>query len=104
MLDGLDHVQLAMPPGGEERAQAYFSGLLGLPELEKPVALAGKGGAWFGLPDGRQVHLGVEEPFRPNEKAHPTFLCAAQKDLALRLEEGGYAVGRGVGATAEILQ
>jgi hypothetical protein len=45
MLDGLDHVQLAMPPGGEERAQAYFSGLLGLPELEKPVALARKGGA-----------------------------------------------------------
>jgi catechol 2,3-dioxygenase-like lactoylglutathione lyase family enzyme len=92
MLDGLDHVQLAMPSGGEERARAYFGGMFGLAGLEKPAALAGRGGAWFLLPDGRQVHLGVEEPFRPNEKAHPAFACAALDDLALRLEEGGYAV------------
>ena len=30
MLDGLDHVQLAMPLGGEERGRAYFGGMLGL--------------------------------------------------------------------------
>jgi hypothetical protein len=85
-------VQLAMPPGGEERARAYFGELLDLVELEKPAVLAGKGGVWFGLSDGRQIHLGVEEPFRPNEKAHPAFSCAALEDLALRLEEGAYAV------------
>jgi len=92
MIDGLDHVQLAMPPGGEERARAYFGGLLGLAELEKPAVLAGRGGAWFGLPDGRQIHLGIEEPFRPNEKAHPAFASGALDGLARRLEEGGYAV------------
>ncbi len=47
MVEGLDHVQLAMPRGGEERARAYFAGLLGLAELEKPPALAGRGGVWF---------------------------------------------------------
>jgi hypothetical protein len=103
MVEGLDHVQLAMPPGGEERARAYFAGLLGLDELEKPAVLAGRGGVWFGLPDGRQIHLGVEEPFRPGEKAHPAFGCAALDDLAWRLEESGYAVGRGAGAAAEVL-
>ena len=92
MIDGLDHVQLAMPPGGEERARAYFGGLLGLAELEKPAVLAGRGGAWFGLPDGRQRHLGIEEPFRPNEKTHPAFASGALDGLARRLKEGGYAV------------
>ncbi len=92
MLVGLDHVQLAMPRGGEGRARAYFGGMLGLEELEKPVALEGRGGVWFGLPDGRQIHLGVEEPFRPNQKAHPAFGCTALEDLALRLGEDGYAV------------
>jgi catechol 2,3-dioxygenase-like lactoylglutathione lyase family enzyme len=89
-ISGLDHVQLAMPSGGEERARDYFGGLLGLVELEKPAALAGRGGVWFGLPDGRQLHLGVEEPFRPNEKAHPAFGCISLEDSASRLEEGGY--------------
>ena len=92
MLDGLDHMQLTMPRGGEDRARAYFCGVLGLAELEKPVALVGRGGAWFLLPDGRQIHLGVDEPFRPNQKAHPAFACAALDDLALRLEEGGHPV------------
>ena len=92
MLEGLEHVQLAMPPGGEERARDYFGGMLGLVELEKPAELAGRGGVWFRLPDGRQLHLGVEEPFRPGGKAHPAFGCAALEYLALRLGEGGYAV------------
>jgi hypothetical protein len=81
-----------MPPGGEERARAYFGGLLGLVELGKPAALAGRGGVWFGLLDGRQIHLGIEEQFRPNEKAHPAFTCGALDSLARRLEEGGYVV------------
>jgi len=61
-------------------------------ELEKPAALSGRGGAWFGMPDGRQVHLGVEESFRPNEKAHPAFISGTLDRLALSLEEGGFAV------------
>ena len=91
MVEGLDHVQLAMPRGGEERARAYFAGLLGLAELEKPPALAGRGGVWFALPDGRQLHLGVEEPFRASAKAHPAFGCGDLDGLASRLTEGGYA-------------
>ena len=85
-------MQLAMPGGGEERAREYFAGLLGLAELEKPPALAGRGGVWFALPDGRQLHLGVEEPFRPSAKAHPAFGCGVLDALARRLAEGGYAV------------
>jgi catechol 2,3-dioxygenase-like lactoylglutathione lyase family enzyme len=71
---GLDHVQLAAPPGCEAEARAFFGDLLGLAELEKPEALAGRGGAWFALPDGRQLHVGVERDFAPATKAHPAFL------------------------------
>jgi catechol 2,3-dioxygenase-like lactoylglutathione lyase family enzyme len=92
MLEGLDHVQLAMPRGEEGRARGYFGGILGLEESEKPAALARRGGVWFLLPDGRQIYLGVEETFRPSEKAHPAFVCAALDNLALRLGEHGYPV------------
>ena len=92
MISGLDHVQLAMPRGGEERARTFFAGLLGLEEVEKPPMLAGRGGVWFALADGRQLHLGVEEPFRASAKAHPAFGCGDLGGLARRIEEGGYAV------------
>ena len=60
--------------------------------MEKPPALAGRGGVWFALPDGRQLYLGVEEPFGPSGNAHPAFGCGALDELVGRLGEGGYAV------------
>src|SRR3954452_16050040 len=60
----IDHVQLAMPPGREAEARAFYAGVLGLPEVEKPPHLARRGGCWFGR-DGLKVHLGVEADFRP---------------------------------------
>jgi catechol 2,3-dioxygenase-like lactoylglutathione lyase family enzyme len=73
---GLDHVQLAAPPGCEADARAFFGDLLGLAELGKPPALAARGGVWFALPDGRQLHVGVEAAFVPAAKAHPAFLVS----------------------------
>ena len=70
---GLHHVQVAAPPGCEEAARAFYGGLLGLPEIEKPPLLAVRGGCWFGL-GAAELHVGVEEPFRPAAKAHPAFL------------------------------
>ena len=92
MITALDHAQVAMPAGGEGDARAYYTGLLGLNELEKPAALAARGGAWFALPDGRQLHLGVEDPFRPNKKAHPAFATPSLKELAKKLDEAGSPV------------
>ncbi|MFP5257012.1 MAG: VOC family protein [Acidimicrobiia bacterium] len=69
----IDHVQLAMPADQEPAAVAFYEGLLGLPQVPKPDALAGRGGCWFERGDVR-VHLGVEAPFRPARKAHPAFV------------------------------
>jgi catechol 2,3-dioxygenase-like lactoylglutathione lyase family enzyme len=77
VLAGIDHVQLAAPPGCEEEARRFFGGLLGLEELEKPEPLRERGGVWFRVPNpgGReqQLHVGVEEGFAPARKAHPAF-------------------------------
>ncbi len=88
---GLDHVQLAMPSGEEERARAFYAGLLGLEEIEKPQALAGRGGAWF-QGGAAQIHLGVEPDFRPARKAHPALLVEDLEGLLARLEQAGVAV------------
>ena len=79
---GLDHVQLAMPAGEEERARGFYGGVLGLEEIPKPANLAPRGGVWFRL-GAHQIHLGVEADFRPARKAHPGILV---DDLAAALE------------------
>ena len=90
-LTGLDHVQLAMPPGEEDRAVAFYAGLLGLGHVPKPPALAVRGGCWFERGD-LKVHLGVEADFRPARKAHPAFRVQDLRTLIATLESGGIAV------------
>jgi hypothetical protein len=82
---GIDHVQLAMPAGQEPVARAFYSGVLGIPEVPKPPILAARGGCWFEIGPVR-VHLGVEADFRPARKAHPAFVVA---DLRTFVERSG---------------
>ncbi|HJU36111.1 MAG TPA: VOC family protein [Gaiellaceae bacterium] len=90
----LDHVQLAAPPGCESEARRFFGELLGLKELEKPEPLRSRGGVWFALDGGHQLHVGVEDPFAPGRKAHPAFRVPASEleTLARRLEAAGERV------------
>jgi catechol 2,3-dioxygenase-like lactoylglutathione lyase family enzyme len=67
----LDHVQIAAPPGCEAQARRFYGELLGLTELAKPPALRARGGVWFTLAAGAQLHIGVEADFGPARKAHP---------------------------------
>ncbi len=87
----IHHVQLAIPRGGEEQCRAFWAGVLGMHELDKPPVLAARGGCWFRGGD-LEVHLGVEEPFVPARKAHPGLLVGGLHHLAKRLEQSGCAV------------
>ena len=69
----IDHIQLAAPKGCEDAARAFYGGLLGLREIEKPELLRGRGGCWFACGE-QQIHIGVEAEFRPAKKAHPAFV------------------------------
>lgn len=85
----IDHVQVAIPKGGEDKARVFFGELLGLEELPKPVTIAARGGCWFATSD-RQIHLGVEADFRPAKKAHVALNTDDLDALRLRLERAGY--------------
>jgi catechol 2,3-dioxygenase-like lactoylglutathione lyase family enzyme len=90
-LRAIDHVQLAIPAGGEAAARAFWGTLMGLPEQPKPAELAGRGGCWFESA-AVKVHCGVEEPFRPARKAHAAFVVDDVAALAARARAGGYEV------------
>jgi catechol 2,3-dioxygenase-like lactoylglutathione lyase family enzyme len=92
---GVDHVQLAMPAGGEAAARRFYGEVLGLAEIPKPAALAGRGGAWFESGDVR-LHLGVEADFRPARKAHPALRVEGLTALIVRCVDAGYPVERAV--------
>lgn len=87
----IDHVQLAMPPGGEVEAVAFYDALLGIPRVAKPPHLEARGGCWF--EDGDlKLHLGVEADFRPARTAHPALVVEDLPSLVQRLAGHGVAV------------
>ncbi|MER5771742.1 VOC family protein [Streptomyces sp. NPDC001985] len=88
---GLHHVQLTLPPGGEEDCRRFSVDVLGMTEIRKPPALAARGGLWVRA-DALELHLGVEEGFRPSRKGHPGILVADLDALAERLTAAGTAV------------
>jgi hypothetical protein len=96
-FQGIDHVQLAAPPGCEAEARRFFGELLGLSELPKPAVLAVRGGLWFEC-GSQQVHIGVEKDFQPARKAHPGFRLSSEEalnGLRKRLVAEGVAVRDG---------
>jgi len=85
---GIDHVQLAMPKGSEDRARGFYGEVLGMKEIPKPRALAGRGGCWFAA-GAAQVHLGAEEDFRPAKKAHPALLVEGLDEILSKCQAAG---------------
>ncbi len=87
----IHHVLLACPPGSEPALREFYGGVLGLAEITKPPALAARGGCWF-RGHGIELHLGVENDFRPARKAHPGLLVTDIDAWAERLRGAGYPV------------
>ena len=91
MLLAIDHVQLAMPAGGEAAARDFYGDVLGLPETPKPPHLAKRGGCWFER-GALKIHLGVEADFHPARKAHPGLLVSDLAALKTALRDGAYTI------------
>jgi catechol 2,3-dioxygenase-like lactoylglutathione lyase family enzyme len=87
----IDHVQLAMPAGEEEKARDFYGKVLGIEEMPKPPNLAVRGGVWFEQ-GNLKVHLGVEKDFRPAKKAHPALLVKDLDELTEKCRDAGYEV------------
>lgn len=73
MIVRIHHVQITIGPAEEAAARAFYCGILGLPEVEKPDSLKGRGGFWVALGD-QQLHVGVENIVdRTRTKAHVAY-------------------------------
>ena len=84
----IEHVQLAMPAGGEALARNFYAGILGISESPKPAHLAKRGGCWFERGD-LKIHLGVEADFKPARKAHVALLVSELSLLQEKLKTSG---------------
>ena len=93
----LDHVQLAMPDGGDVSARAFYEGILGLPQVPRPASLVDRPGAWFSN-GAVHIHIGVEADFRAAKKAHPALVVDDLADLVSRLEQAGAPIRHDVEA------
>ena len=87
----IDHIQLAMSKGEEARARAFWQDVIGLTEIEKPASLRGRGGCWFAL-DGAELHIGVEDPFSPAQKAHPCFVVSDLAAVKIAVKAAGHVI------------
>jgi hypothetical protein len=90
-LVSIDHVQLAIPRGAEAACRPFFAEVLGMAEIPKPAALGGRGGLWFRA-GSVELHLGVDQAFRPASKAHPAFRVTGLDMLAARIAAAGRPV------------
>ena len=90
-LLGIDHIQLAAPPGCEKEAKKFFGDILKLKEIPKPPNLAKRGGVWFQLGD-KQLHIGVQKDFSAAKKAHPAFEIRNVDNLKSQLRDNGIEV------------
>ena len=81
----LNHVQLCIPFGEEERAREFYTRVLGLAEIEKPEVLKSNGGFWLQIAD-IQLHIGVEE-MQGKSKRHPAFEVEGLDEIRAHLLE-----------------
>ncbi len=62
--------------------------------MAKPAPLAERGGCWF-KSGSVQIHVGVEEDFRPARKAHPALAVTDIAAVVARLQTAGVEVREG---------
>lgn len=91
----LQHTSITMPPGGNDTARSFYTGVLGLREIPTPVTMRQDRLVWFSVSDdGDELHVLVEDDFEPNMNGQ--HLCLVVDDLAgmrSRLEKAGVEIG-----------
>jgi catechol 2,3-dioxygenase-like lactoylglutathione lyase family enzyme len=91
MIQGIDHVQICIPTGEEEKAKAFYGTLLGLKEIEKPDSLKPNGGVWYQT-GNLQLHIGTEKMEQEKGKRHVAFRVNDIEAARKLCEENGFAV------------
>ena len=92
MIIGIDHAQITIPNGAEEKAKQFYCDFLKLKEIEKPENRKNNGGFWLES-GGFQVHVGTEDGFdRTQTKAHIAYRVSNLDVWRIKFEEKGIKV------------
>lgn len=87
----IEHVQIAIPVGGEDRARAFYTGILGFVEVDKPAAMAKRNSIWF-TAGSVSLHLGLEPDFHAAKRAHPALVVHGMDQILTACEREGVTV------------
>jgi catechol 2,3-dioxygenase-like lactoylglutathione lyase family enzyme len=88
----LQHVSVPMPPGGQERARAFYGGLLGLEEREVPPKLDPSELVWFRAGGDCELHVFESDEAAPRSQHFCLRLRGGLDELRARLEAAGVDV------------
>jgi catechol 2,3-dioxygenase-like lactoylglutathione lyase family enzyme len=84
----IEHIQIAIPVGAEDRARAFYVDILGFVEVEKPAAMAKRNSIWF-TAGSVSLHLGLEPHFHPAKRAHPALIVDTMDQILAACEHAG---------------
>ncbi|HWW17815.1 MAG TPA: VOC family protein [Candidatus Saccharimonadales bacterium] len=84
----IDHVQIAIPAASEDRARAFYSGILGFAEVVKPPQMAERKSIWL-VTGSVNLHLGIEPDFTPAKRAHPAFVVEGLDKILAACDRAG---------------
>jgi catechol 2,3-dioxygenase-like lactoylglutathione lyase family enzyme len=87
----LNHVQIAIPIASQDRARAFYSGILGFTEIEKPPQMADRKSLWF-VAGAVNLHLGIEPDFTPAKRAHPAFVVDGLDQILAACERASITI------------
>lgn len=87
-IRSIEHVQVAIPVSGEERARAFYAGILGFAEIAKPAEMAERKSIWFAS-GSVNLNLGIEPDFHPAQRAHPAFVVEGLDAILAACERTG---------------
>lgn len=72
-LTKVDHIQLTYPVEIEEQVATFYTDILELTEIEKPLSLRANGGKWYVI-DNVQLHISREQVSSSGSKRHVCFV------------------------------
>jgi len=87
----IEHVQIAIPLGSQDRARAFYSGVLGFSEVQKPASMSERKSIWF-VAGAVNLHLGIETDFHRAKRAHPAFVIEGLDEVLASCERAGITV------------
>ncbi|MFM2031684.1 MAG: hypothetical protein RLZZ297_449 [Chloroflexota bacterium] len=91
MVPHLHHVSVPRPYGAESaaRARAFYTGILGLPELAIPSTITENDLVWFAIGDS-ELHVFAETAFDDPSTRHFCLRVADQGLVRVALTAAGY--------------